>query len=334
MRRRHGQLIASSERYGKPPVGLCSSPRGALVSPAVEVRLIALREVRRNVRSLKGIALGVITLLGAFISALVCVSIEGADRARAVAENEAFGELKRKAVEQVTGDASLASYIASAPSSLLSFLKITIWLAPLLVALVGFDGVAGELQNRTVRYWTVRTRRSSYFAGKLLGLWAVVALVMLVIHVLADGVALARGYVTIGQIFTWSPRFWLVGVLIAGAWAAIATLVSASFRAPVVALMTTFVVFFALWLCGAIAFASRTMKTVETSIAIARQPGGGHEGLVVLPPPWYEYLYPNAYDSMLLSPDASKVLTATVALVGFVAIVIVVGSALFQRRDV
>jgi len=290
------------------------------VSPAVEVRLIALRELRRNVRSLKGIALGVITLLGAFVSALVCASIEGADRARAAAENEAYAELKRQAVEKATGDASLASYVASAPSSLLAFLKITIWLAPLLVALIGFDGIAGELQNRTVRYWTVRTRRSSYFAGKLLGLWVVVGLVMLAIHLLAGGVALSRGYVSVGQLLTWGTRFWLVGVLIAGAWAAIATLVSASFRTPVVALMTTFVVFFGLWLCGSVAFATRAMKTMETGAAA--------------PPPWYEYLYPNAYDSMLLSPDAGKALTATVVLVGFVATVILGGSALFERRDV
>ena len=290
------------------------------MSPAVEVRLIAFRELRRNVRSLKGIALGVITLLGALVSALVCVSIEGADRARALAENEVYAELKRQAVEKATGDAALASYVASAPSSLLAFLKITIWLAPLLVALVGFDGVAGELQNRTVRYWTVRTRRSSYFAGKLLGLWAVVALVMLAIHLLADGVALARGYVRVGQIFTWGTRFWLAGVLIAGAWAALATFVSALFRAPVVALMTTFAVFFGLWLCGSIAFASLTMKAMETGVSGA--------------PPWYEYLYPNAYDSMLLSPDTGKAMTAVVILVGFVAVVIVGGSALFQRRDV
>ena len=271
-------------------------------------------------RSLKGIALGVITLLGALVSALVCVSIEGNDRAQAAAANEVYADLKRQAVEKATGDAALASYVASAPSSLLAFLKITIWLAPLLVALVGFDGVAGELQNRTVRYWTVRTRRSSYFAGKLLGLWAVVALVMLVIHLLADGVALARGYVTAGELFTWGLRFWLVGVLIAGAWMAIATLISSSFRAPVTALMTTFVVFFGLWLCGSVAFASRTMKTLSTGVAVA--------------PPWYEYLYPNAYDSMLLSPDSGKVLTAVVVLVGFVGVVIVGGSALFQRRDV
>jgi ABC-type transport system involved in multi-copper enzyme maturation permease subunit len=294
--------------------------RSPALSPAVEVRLIAFREVRRNVRSLKGIALGVITLLGALVSALVCVSIEGADRAQAALENEVYAEVKRHAVEKATGDAAFAAYVASAPSSLLAFLKITIWLAPLLVALVGFDGVAGELQNRTVRYWTVRSRRSSYFVGKLLGLWAVVALVMLAIHVLADGVALARGYLTAGQVVTWGARFWLVGVLIAGAWTAIATLISASFRAPVVALMTTFAVFFGLWLCGSVAFASRTVKTLQTGIAGTT--------------PWYEYLYPNAYDSMLLSPDTGRVLTAVVVLVGFVAVVMVGGSALFLRRDV
>ena len=37
------------------------------LSPATEIRLIAARELRRSVRSVKGIILGIITLLGAFV---------------------------------------------------------------------------------------------------------------------------------------------------------------------------------------------------------------------------------------------------------------------------
>ena len=44
---------------------------------------------------------------------------------------------------------------------------------------------------------------------------------------------------------------------------------------------------------------------------------------------WYEYLYPNGYDTMLLSPQPGKVLTAAGILLGFVAVVVAGGSFLF-----
>jgi ABC-type transport system involved in multi-copper enzyme maturation permease subunit len=291
------------------------------LSPAVEISLVFRRELRRNLRSAKGIALGVLTLLGAFVSALVCVSIEGSERAHAQAiDNEAYIAFKRTAIEAATGEPTVAAFIASAPSSLLLFLKINIWLAPLLVALLGFDAVAGELQHRTVRFWTLRTRRSSYFAGKLLGLWGVIALVTLAIHALADGVALARGYVGWGDVATWGVRFWLVGVAIAGAWVAIATILSASLRSPAAALLTTFAAFFMLWTAGVVGSIARVAKNVGSGAAS--------------PMRWFEYLYPNSYDTMLLSPQAAKVATGSGVLLAFVALAIVAGSALFEARDV
>ncbi len=49
---------------------------------------------------------------------------------------------------------------------------------------------------------------------------------------------------------------------------------------------------------------------------------------------WYEYVYPNAYDTMLLSPELPKVMTALAVLLGFVALVTTCGSLLFARRDI
>jgi ABC-type transport system involved in multi-copper enzyme maturation permease subunit len=289
------------------------------LTPATEIGLVFRREIRRNLRSAKGVALGALTLLGALVSALICTSIEGTERGHAVDAAE-YLELKRAALQGVTGDAAFADYIAQAPSSLLLFLKINIWLAPLLVALLGFDSVAGDLQNRTVRYWTPRTRRSSYFAGKLLGLWATVALATFAIHLLADGLALSRGYVGWGDVPKWGVRFWVAGVVIAGAWVAIATLLSAALRAPAGALLTTFAAFFALWIAGVVGGVARVSRTVE--------------GASPSPMRWFEYLYPNSYDTLLLSPEVSRVAAGAGALVGFVALAIVAGSALFEARDV
>jgi ABC-2 type transport system permease protein len=290
------------------------------LSPALEIRLLFEREVRRSLRSGKGIALGALTLIGAFVVSLVCVWVEGSSRAQlGAASTPAFAEIKRQTLEKATGDSAFAAYAASIPSSLVAFLKITIWFTPLLVALLGFDSISGDLQQRTIRYWAVRMRRWSYFTGKLLGLWLLVATFALVVNLIAGVVALARGYVGVGDLLVWGTRFWFVALVIAGAWAAIATFVSSCFATPIVALLTTLAAFFLLWLAGVGGFVARLGNTTAS---------GAVRGMS-----WYEYLYPNAYDTLLLSPEATRVLTALGILMAFVVVVVIAGSALFERRD-
>src|SRR5260221_674330 len=110
----------------------------------------------------------------------------------------------------------------------------------------------------------------------------IVALITLVLNVLAGTVAAVRGYVTVGQLFTWGLRFWLTSLPIVGAWAAIATFISSLFRTPILALLTTFGVFFVMWLFGLGGFISRINASFESG--------------ELVPMTWYEYIYPNAYD--------------------------------------
>jgi len=279
------------------------------------------RELRRSIRSVKGIILAVLTLLGGFVASLICVWLEGNDRQAAqVTTTEGYIELKKAAIEKATGDAAFASYAASVPTSLLVFLKITVWLGPLLIALLGFDLMSSELQHRSVRFWTVRTRRWSYFTGKMLGLWATVALITLVINVVAGTVVAVRGYVTVTQLLTWGVRFWFVAALIAGTWAALAAFISSCFRTPILSLLTTFVTFFVMWMVSLIGFVARARDMLETGVQKDMA--------------WYEYLYPNSYDTLLIQPEVTKFLTALGVLLGFVLVANAAGAALFQRRDI
>jgi len=291
------------------------------LSPVAEIRLLAARELRRSVRSAKGIIIGIITLLGAFITSIIAVRIENSFREAAGAmSNDAFLEAKKAAAERMYGDASFAAYSASVPTSLHIFLNATVWLGPLLIALLGFDVMSSDLQHRSIRFWAIRTRRWSYFTGKTLGLWATVSLITLALNVIAGTVVAVKGYVTIGQLFTWGLRFWLVAVLIAGTWATIAALVSSLFRTPMLSLLTTFVTFFAMWLVSLIGIIIRASDMVQTGVAKDMN--------------WYEYLYPNSYDTMLLSPEAGRVLMALGILLGFILLANAAGAALFQRRDI
>lgn len=279
--------------------------------------------MRRSVRSAKGIVLGVVTLLGALVTSYVLTYMEGAGRRGegGALTTEQFNELKRQAIEQQTGNAALAAQASSMPESLKAFLEVTIWLAPLLIALLGFDAVAGELQHRSVRFWTVRSRRSSYFVGKLLGLWCVVGLVILAIQGIAGTFALTKGYVSAGELVSWGLRFWLVAIAIAGAWAAVAIFISSCFRTPVVALLTTFATFFVLWVLGMAAGVSRVRSFAETHVLDTSMR-------------WYEYLYPNAYESLLLSGESRKILLGAAILTAFVACMGAAGAVVFQRRDI
>ncbi|HEY4013993.1 MAG TPA: ABC transporter permease [Polyangiaceae bacterium] len=294
------------------------------MSPLAEIRIIAFRELRRSVRSAKGIALSALTLLGAFVASLASVWVEGADRVRSnAASTQAYIELKRAIIEKATGDATLAAFLAPIPTSLLLFVKITVWFSPLLVALFGFDAISGELQHREVRFWTVRSRRASYFLAKLAGLWALVGLVTLALNLLAGTVALARGYVTVGELFAWGLRFWLVTFAIAGAWCAIATFISSCVKTPILALLATFGAFFVSWICGAGGFIARQRESIAGATGLPSQQMG-----------WYEYLYPNAYDTLLMSSEPVRVWLAVGTLAGFVVVFAVAGTLLFQRRDV
>ncbi len=295
------------------------------MSPVAEIRLITLRELRRSIRSAKGLAVAVLTLLGAFVASLFCVWIEGGIRTDAnPASAEAFVEVKRQIFLRSTGDPSLAAYLAPSPTSLLIFLKVTVWFSPLLVALFGFDAISGELQHREIRFWTARARRSSYFVAKFLGLWCLVGLVTLLLNLVSGSVALSRGYVTLAELVAWGARFWLVSFVIAGAWAAMATLVSSCVRSPILALLSTFAVFFVSWTLGAGGFMARQTRFSDAAAA----------GIHAQKMAWYEYFYPNAYDSLLLSPEAIRVQTGLAILIAFIGLTLFAGIALFQRRDV
>jgi ABC-type transport system involved in multi-copper enzyme maturation permease subunit len=295
------------------------------VSPLTEIQLLVGRELRRSVRSAKGALLVILTLLGALVAALMAGGVTRSERMideQALAKGvpaEGIAQIKHQLYASFAGDA-LADALATVPLALIAILKVTVWLVPLFVALLGFDTVAGDLQHRSVRFWTVRTRRSSYFLGKLLGLWATAALLALLLDLVAGGITVSRGYAALGGALAWGVRFWLTAALIGGAWAAIAAFVSSQFRAPILALLVTFAVFFVLWLFGVGGFFARMGERLE-----GQAPASGMS--------WYELLYPNAYDTMLASADAVHVATGAAILLGAIAAIAVAGTALFARRD-
>jgi ABC-type transport system involved in multi-copper enzyme maturation permease subunit len=271
------------------------------MSPLVEASIIFGRELRKNFRSAKGITLAILTLLGGAGTALLMTKINAST-------GHANGaKLPVELLAQVYAR-DTAEWLSTAPLMLLLLLNVTTALCPFLIALMGFDSVAGDIQHRTVRYWTLRSRRASYFIGKWVGLWATAAVVTFAMDLMIWIVCIVKDEAAVGTTLAWGLRFWTISVPLCAIWSGIAVFVSALFRAPIVALLVTFATFAFLLVASA----------VFTTLKI--------EPLA--------FVFPNRFDQLLLVADISRFALGALASLGMAAIYVIGGSLIFARRDV
>jgi len=279
------------------------------MTPLLETWLIAARDCRKNVRSLKGLAMAGISLLGALACTFKLPKFDAAMDETHSLPPEQLRALKQQIFSKVYGDEATGETLAGAPIKLVILFFIAVWLVPLLVMIVGFDGISSDLQYRSVRYWTLRSRRASYYAGKFLALWAIIAAVTLCMQLMIWGVTIVRADAPAGETIAWGVRFWVTSLPITGAWCGLATLTSSLARSPMLSLLTTSVVFFLLFFMGFII---------------------GKWGDVAP----LRYLYPNNFDGWILSSNPQRVLEGLGVCVAYMLFTIGLGSLLFSQRDV
>jgi ABC-type transport system involved in multi-copper enzyme maturation permease subunit len=279
------------------------------MNPLVETWLVAARDCRKNVRSIKGLVMLGISLLGALASTFKLPKFEDAIADMKKLDTEQLTELKAQAFGKLYGDEATGHALAGAPMKLVFLFYVAVWLVPLLVMIIGFDGISSDLQFRSIRYWTIRTRRPSYYVGKFLALWAVVGLVTLIMQVIIWAVTISRGDATASETFTWGLRFWATSLPITGAWCSVATLTSSVFRTPMLSLLTTGGVFFLLFFVGFVL---------------------GKWGDIA----YLHYFYPNNFDGMILSADRNQTLQGLGVCFAYIVLLTGIGSWTLVERDV
>jgi ABC-type transport system involved in multi-copper enzyme maturation permease subunit len=282
------------------------------MSPVTEAGLTALRELRRNLRSTKGIAMFVLFFLGGAVpSVLQVIFLRLVNKGTGIelpleARQQIFEEGLTKLYDPAT-----AKYLSTCPPVLFAFLfRGTLLFLPILILLIGFDQTAGEIQHRSIRYLAGRARRSSLVAGKALGVWGVIAIMTLVLHATVWTVMLVRGGDAPGLVLSWGVRLWLFSVASAGAYVGLTALVSSLFRTPIVALFVGMGLLFVLWL------ASTIFGLFDATEAVT-------------------WAFPSAYESKLLvSPDPLHVLGGVAALLAWGAAMVAGAAAVVSRRDI
>jgi ABC-type transport system involved in multi-copper enzyme maturation permease subunit len=287
------------------------------VTPQSEVVLIAGRELRKNLRSVKGIILLLLSLLGGTLTSVLIVRSLTERFARV--PPELLRQEQEKVFTQAFRDAETGKYMADAPLSLFIMFNLCVWLAPALVWLASFDGISGEIQHRSIRYWTVRTRRTSFYVGKFFGLWATIGVITFAMHLLTWIVAIAEGHTSAGNVVSWGVRFWLASVPIVGAWCGIAVFVGSFFRTPMTSLLVVGFAFFLIFMLGAVTPAILAAVRDNIDDTTAR----------VL-----SVLYPNSYDRFLLSPHIDKLGLGLLACLAIASLPTAAGAVLLDRKDV
>lgn len=272
------------------------------MSPVQEVALVLQRELSRNFRSAKGILLGAMCLLGSIGSTVLAVGAQDYEKKTFHGEE---ASLVREQFITAMYDKDIGKAFAAAPSTLFGIMVATISLSWILSALVGFDAVSSELQHRSVRYWTVRGRRVSFFLGKGLGVFTVVTSLTFVMHLASWLVVIGRGGAPLGVTLDFGARLWLATVPISFAWCSLTTFVSALFRTPILALLLTCATAFGFWILSAIGRVSELH--------------------------WLVWAHPGHYDHLLLSPTQWPV--GVLSAVGWGAVFLIAGSVIFDRRD-
>lgn len=197
----------------------------------------------------------VLFVLGGALPSLLefrAVKFLGMDPTAGVAQEE-----RRALFEQVllkVHAPETAKHLSYCPPLLFILFVLTTVFAPFFVLFIGFDQISGDVQHRTIRYMAGRSRRESIVAGKALGVWAVISVMLLVLNITVWILMSATGSSSVAAILSWGPRIWFFSVLSCSAFVGLIALVSSFFRTPIVGMFVGLGLFFALWVVNKILF--------------------------------------------------------------------------------
>ncbi|QSQ15079.1 ABC transporter permease [Myxococcus landrumensis] len=209
-------------------------------------------------------------------------------------------------------DTALLEALAQVPIEVLLVFKVTLFFLPAYVALMGFDQISGEVGPRSMRYLTVRARRSSVLLGKFLAqaslLLGLVLIIDLAIFTFASITNPDFGFAAMSLNLI---KFWLAAIVFSLSYVALTTLCSSLFRSPAVSLVFNFILLFVFWLMDTVG------KFVSDESAL--------RGL--------RYLSPSFYASNLLHPKLTEFGVSGAAYAGFATIFLLGAYGALRARD-
>ncbi len=223
-------------------------------------------------------------------------------------------------------DDAMAEALLVIPLVLLVVFKTSLRFLPLFAGIMGFDQLSGEVGPRSIRYLTVRSRRSSVMLGKFFAQATLLAGLMLLVDV---GLCLHARFTepdfATGAMAMVLARFWVSAVVFSSAYLALTALCSALFRQPAVSLVFNLIVLFGFWLLALVGEFFRLEPDPKLPAELA--------GQMVSKLAYLRYASVWHYSSDLLHPDLSHSGVAALAHLGFALFFLGLAYAVLRGRD-
>lgn len=231
-------------------------------------------------------------------------------------------------------DEALLGALAEVPLIVLLTFKITLYFLPLYIAIIGFDQISGEIGPRSIRYLTVRARRSSILWGKYLAQATLLGGLVLVVDVAVIGVArwLTPSFQA-GVMATTFLKCWVAATVFSLSYVALSSFCSSLFRSPAVSLVFNIFALFGLWLVNKIGEGAAAVLAQEAARAQAAGEEAEAPSKIAKVLSWFQYVSPSHYSNNLLHPHFLKFLGSTAIYAGFAAAFLACGYTVLRRRD-
>lgn len=284
-----------------------------------EIIVIWSAELRRALRSGRTVVLLGLYALFSALMLLVVGAITRSLRQGLQRSAGADAEQAQAALDQaqqgilgfwVGEDPAMLEALSQVPMVVLVVFKMTLFFLPAYIVLMGFDQVSGEVGPRSIRYATVRARRSSVLLGKFLTQATLLLGLVLVVDL---GIFLYAKLTTpdfaLGLMLLTLLRFWMAAVLYSLAYVALTTLCSTLFRSPGVSLVFNFILLFVFWLVDVVA---RALPSPADAL---------------------RYASPSAYSTNLLHPEPLRFLVSAGAYAGFALLFLGAAHFILRERD-
>jgi ABC-type transport system involved in multi-copper enzyme maturation permease subunit len=215
--------------------------------------------------------------------------------------------------------------IARLPSVLLVAFSATTLFLPLLIALMGFDQLAGEVGPKSMRYLIVRVRRTSIVLGKYLNQATVLAgiLVLAVVAMMGTAKHLNPDF-SWADTASWGLKLTIAMLVIGVTYAALTTLCSAVAASGALALFVNIIALFVFWFVSVLG--NRVLLPGTQAVGLDAMKEQSVLGYI-------RYLVPSEFEHHLLSPDPLEYGTGVVAYLGFALVFLGLAKLALARRD-
>lgn len=290
-----------------------------------EIGAIWKGELGRALRSGWAMALVVLFLFGEGLLLTVVGFITGGAGQMSGAGGDPVAQKKSLLMMFTNNSEATIDAIARLPSVLLVAFSATTLFLPLLIALMGFDQLAGEVGPKSMRYLIVRARRTSIVLGKYLNQATVLAgiLVLAVVAMMGTAKGLNPDF-SWSDTLSWGLKLTIAMLVIGVTYAALTTLCSAVSASGALALFVNIIALFVFWFVSVIG--NRVLLPGTTAVGLDAMKEASVLGYI-------RYLVPSEFEHHLLSPDALEYATGVIAYLGFALMFLGLAKLALARRD-